>query len=488
MPATWKKLIEEANDRRMQGAAHIPKIIGHDASRQSIRLAQKIIDTAQLTPFIHVECQELAQCKSLSAKPGLVITNPPYGERLGEKESLTFTYQHLGSLFKQHFSNWRCSVFTGNPDLAKALKLGPESIYRFFNGPIPCQLLNFIIRPSPATQNKINMAPPTPHVARDPETAGLDFVNRLEKNIRKLQPVAEKNNITCYRLYDADLPDYSVAIDCYQNFIHIQEYAAPKTIDPEKAAKRLDLVLHHVQTLLNVPASHIFLKTRSKQKGLNQYQKQASSGHFHTVTETCAKFLVNFTDYLDTGLFLDSRPIRQWIFDHAKGKSFLNLFCYTGSATVYAALAKAANTTSVDLSATYLEWAKRNLALNGFAPDTHQFIQADCLQWLQTQPKKYELILLDPPTFSNSKRMLETLDIQRDQGMLIRLAMKHLTRDGTLIFVTNKHRFTLDDDLKKEFQITDFSKKSLPFDFQRYPIHQAYLLQHNAHRSSNAGQ
>lgn len=482
MPTTWKKLIAEAELRRAEGITHIPKIIGYDASRQSIRLAQTIIERAQLNPFIHLECKELATCRALSVKPGLVITNPPYGERLGEKESLTFTYQHLGTLFKEHFSDWRCSVFTGNPDLAKALKLGPESIYRFFNGPIPCQLLNFIIRkPHASKEAKILPDPATASIARDPETPGLDFINRLEKNWRKLHSIAEKNHVSCYRLYDADLPDYAVAIDLYQNFIHVQEYAAPKTIDPEKAAKRLDVALHHVHHFFQISAEHIFLKTRRQQKGLNQYQKQASTGQFHTIQEGPAKFLVNFTDYLDTGLFLDSRLIRQWIFAQAKGKHFLNLFCYTGSATVYAALAKAASTTSIDLSATYLEWAKRNVALNGLAPHTHQFIQADCLQWLSEERKKFDLILLDPPTFSNSKRMDQTLDIQRDQVTLIQSAMQHLTRDGTLIFVTNKRQFKLAPELKETFQITDFSKKTLPFDFQRYPIHQAYLIQHIRH-------
>jgi len=486
MPATWKKLVTEAECRRAEGMKHIPKIIGYDANRQSIRLAQEIIQRAQFNTVIHVECKELAACRALSAPPGLVITNPPYGERLGEKETLLFTYQHLGALFKEHFNTWRCSVFTGNPELAKALKLGPESIYRFFNGPIPCQLLNFIIRKPTAGNNiTVSLDCIAAQSTRDSKAPGLDFMNRLEKNWRILHSLAEKNHVFCYRLYDADLPDYAVAIDLYQNFIHIQEYAAPKTIDPEKAAKRLDLVLHHVQNLLRIPAEQIFLKTRSKQKGFKQYQKQASDGAFHTIQEGPAKFLVNFTDYLDTGIFLDSRLIRQWIFDHAQGKHFLNLFCYTGSATVYAALGKAASTTSIDLSATYLEWAKRNLALNGLAPNAHQFIQADCLQWLHDKSKKFDLILLDPPTFSNSKRMEQTLDIQRDQVTLIQSAMQHLTRDGTLIFVTNKRQFKLADELKEFFHIIDFSKKSLPFDFQRYHIHQAYLIQHKGHADSS---
>jgi 23S rRNA (guanine2445-N2)-methyltransferase / 23S rRNA (guanine2069-N7)-methyltransferase len=517
-PAIWKSLIEEAKTRREKGLLSLPKIIGYDAERSSMRIAEENIARAGLKGFIHVERRELAQVQTLSAPPGLVITNPPYGERLGEKEVLRFTYQHLGDIFKKDFSQWRCSVFTGNPDLAKALRLGPENIYHFFNGAIPCQLLNFVIRnktsvcstephKAPTNDSSLSTLAPSPSIPLPrgdreviPLTEGLDFANRLRKNLAKLEPTAKKENIRCYRLYDADLPDYAIAIDRYEDFVHIQEYSPPKSIDPEKAAKRLTLAIHHTADILQIPLSQIFLKTRQKQKGKNQYEKKIgvradqimtenttrgmieNSKRYHedfrTVHENSAKLLVNFTDYLDTGLFLDSRLIRKYIFEHAKNKNFLNLFCYTGSATVYAALAKAASTTSIDMSATYLAWAKRNLALNGLAPTKHHFIQADCLQWLEKNTQKFDLILLDPPTFSNSKRMEDTLDIQRDQVKLIDLAMKHLSKDGTLIFVTNKNNFKLDKILFEKYHVENITKKTQPFDFKRYEMHQAFLLHH----------
>ncbi len=471
-PVVWKNLLKEAQERREAGLLKLPKIIGYDADRSSIRMAQENIARAHLSAHIHVERRDLSQCKALTVAPGLVITNPPYGQRLGEKETLKFTYQHLGEMFKKEFSAWRCSIFTGNPDLAKALRLGPEKIYQFFNGAIPCQLLNFVIRPQQAFAEE---TPLKNEIAAPNE--GKDFANRLQKNMAKLEPLAKKADVQCYRLYDADLPDYAVAIDRYENFVHLQEYAPPKTIDPAKAEKRLQLALQHTAHILQVPMAKIFVKTRQKQKGKNQYEKQAGkSTGFFTIHEGPAKFLVNFTDYLDTGLFLDARQIRQYIFEHAKGKSFLNLFCYTGSATVYAALGKAASTTSVDMSATYLAWAKRNLALNGFSPHKHQFIQADCLQWLKENKQKFELILLDPPTFSNSKRMEGTLDIQRDHAALISLVMQHLTKTGALIFVTNKNNFKLDSGLQKSFSVKNMTEKTLPFDFKRHPAHQAYLF------------
>lgn len=470
-PKTWETILQAALARKEAGLKSIPRIVGYDGDLTALHLAQENITRVGLDKYIHTERRELAQIQPLSITPGLVITNPPYGERLGEIESLMFMYQHLGEIFKAHFQAWRCSVFTGNPDLAKALRLGPEKIYRLFNGAIPCQLLNFIVRP----KNPETTVPFIPKLAL---TEGQDFANRLKKNIQKLEPTAKRENITCYRLYDADLPDYAIVIDRYENQIHVQEYAPPKSIDPEKAARRLEVALHHISQILEIPENQCFLKTRIKQKGANQYHKQANLGKFYTVQEGPAKLLVNFIDYLDTGLFLDSRPIRQWIFERVSGKQFLNLFCYTGSATVLAALGKAARTVSVDMSATYLEWAKKNLALNGIAPTKHQFVQADCIQWLQTNTEKFELILLDPPTFSNSKRMEETLDIERDQLELIRFTMRHLTKDGTLIFVTNKKNFKLNPELIAEFSIEDVTDASLPFDFKRSISHQAYLIRH----------
>ncbi len=477
IPAAWKKFREEARERREQGLKNIPRIVGYDSDLAAIHIAQGSIQRMNLESFIHIEKRELAQCEGLSIKPGLVICNPPYGERLGEKSSLQFTYQHLGDLFKTYFNEWQCSVFTGNPELAKALRLGPENIYKFYNGTIPCQLLNFIIR-------KVQSVPPPKKLesatlsAPPPLPEAIDFANRLRKNSQQREAIAKRENVSCYRLYDADLPDYALAIDQYEDVYHVQEYAPPKTIDSQKAALRLEQAVAQIKNLFSLKNEQIFLKTRQKQKGLMQYQKQNKSGQFKTVREGELKFLVNLGDYLDTGLFLDSRWIRKWISKHTQGKNFLNLFCYTGSATVYAALGKAAKTVSVDMSKPYLEWAKRNLALNGFNPDKHQFVQADCLKWLKDNPQKFDVILLDPPTFSNSKRMEDTLDIQRDHLKLIDLAMQHLTKNGTLIFVTNKQNFKWDATINTKYQVDNITEKSLPFDFKRYKIHQAYFIQH----------
>jgi 23S rRNA (guanine2445-N2)-methyltransferase / 23S rRNA (guanine2069-N7)-methyltransferase len=283
--------------------------------------------------------------------------------------------------------------------------------------------------------------------------------------------------VSCYRLYDADLPEDAVAVGRYEQWLHIQEYAPPATIDPAKARERLEQVMAVLPAVLELPPEQIFLKVRQRQRGMNQYQRQSEQGHFHEVHEGPARFLVNFTDYLDTGLFLDHRITRRRLGELAKGRRFLNLFGYTGTATVYAALGGAVSTTTVDLSATYLDWARRNLEMNGIGGSRHELIQADCREWLAHAKERYDLIFLDPPTFSNSKRMEDTLDVQRDHVELLHQALRLLTPGGLLIFSTNHRRFRLNRDALNDWQIEDWSRATLPPDFARDPkIHQCHAF------------
>jgi len=283
-----------------------------------------------------------------------------------------------------------------------------------------------------------------------------------------------KNQISCYRVYDADLPEYAAAVDIYQGdstWVNVQEYEPPKTIDQHKADQRLAGLLAELPIVLDVPKEQVFLKIRRKQRSTEQYEKQGDSGRFHVITEGGCKLLVNFEDYLDTGLFLDHRPIRLLIQQQAQGKRFLNLFAYTGSATVHAAVGGAKSTTTVDMSNTYLNWAKNNLALNASVGD-HEFIQADCLEWLadaakQAIPRKYDLIFLDPPTFSNSKRMADVFDIQNDHVLLINNAIRLLAADGVLYFSTNFRRFKFDYRALSSLAIEDITASTIPEDFAR---------------------
>ena len=301
--------------------------------------------------------------------------------------------------------------------------------------------------------------------------------NRLRKNKKILEKWAAAKNIDCYRLYDADIPEYAVAIDRYANWVQITEYAPPKTIDTLKAHRRLQAIYKAVPQVLEIPNDFLAIKLRARQKGTSQYQKHAQTQHFEIVKEGKVLVRVNLWDYLDTGLFLDHRPIRFKIGEWANGKRFLNLFCYTAVASVHAAAGGAANTTSVDMSATYIEWAKRNFALNGLQGPQYQFIQDDCLRWLEHARGEYDLVFLDPPTFSNSKRMEDTLDVQRDHVWLIKNAVRVLALGGTLVFSTNLRRFKLDNFIYENYHVEDYTKKSLDKDFERNQrIHQCFLI------------
>ena len=316
------------------------------------------------------------------------------------------------------------------------------------------------------------------------------FFNRLRKNIRNIGKWARQQKITCYRLYDADIPEFSFALDIYTDIkgevsVHLQEYAPPATVNAADAAIRRRQALLATEQALELPAANISLKTRERQKGSNQYQAQEQGGEDLVVDEYGAKLYVNLHHYLDTGLFLDHRPVRRLVRKLAKDKSVLNLFCYTGSVTVQAALGGASRSVSVDLSKKYLYWAGRNLALNNLSLKQHQLVEADCQQWLKSCKDRFDMIFLDPPTFSNSKRTDHDLDIQRDHVSLIEACMKLLREDGLLIFSNNMRKFRLDPQVSETWDVEDYSKPSIDKDFQRNPkIHRVWLIRASSAVSS----
>ncbi len=310
------------------------------------------------------------------------------------------------------------------------------------------------------------------------------FANRLRKNLRITGKWARRAGVTCYRLYDADMPEYAVAIDVYQGqdkkWAHVQEYRAPAKVDPSRAAARLQEALTVIPQVLEIPNDQLYFKVREKKRGNSQYRRlTAGGGAFHEVTEGPCTFLVNFNDYLDTGLFLDHRMTRSMIGELAAGKRFLNLFAYTGTATVHAALGGARSTTTVDMSQTYTDWAIRNFERNNMSGRTNLVEQEDCLQWLDVSRRdRYDLIFLDPPTFSNSKRMeQDSFDVQRDHAGLIRKTARLLSNDGVLLFSTNFRQLHLDESGMTGLNVTDISRQTLPKDFERNPrIHKCFRI------------
>lgn len=308
-----------------------------------------------------------------------------------------------------------------------------------------------------------------------------DFINRLGKNLKHQLKWAKRQNLVAWRIYDRDIPQFPFAIDVYGEHIHLQEYDTGWLMQPENYQQWLDEVCEAVQFVVGFPKENIHLKQRIRQKGTAQYEKTGTNGNDFIVHENGRAFWVNLDKYLDTGLFLDHRNTRQKIGSIAAGKRFLNLFSYTGSFTVYAATGGAIYSETVDLSNTYLDWAKRNFQLNHMDLNVHQIVRADVFQYLVDavkQNKQFDLIVLDPPSFSNSKKMLDILDIQRDQAKLIDGAMRLLAQDGILYFSNNLRSFTLDDAIEVRYVAKDISKQSVTDDFRNKKIHQCWEIRH----------
>jgi 23S rRNA (guanine2445-N2)-methyltransferase / 23S rRNA (guanine2069-N7)-methyltransferase len=490
--AAWEELLIEARQRRENGLRRLPPIIGYDADSTAVRYALANVDRAGLRGLVHIEKRDLreAQPPREDGAPGLLAANPPYGERLGEEQALVSLYTCLGEIFRTRFPGWHGAVFTGNPRLAMRLGSRPAAAYNLYNGPIECSLL--LLPPAPTEPRREAAAV---RVIAEAGSGAEMLANRLRKNLKNLGRWARQAGICCYRLYDADLPEYAVAVDLYsgaggERWAHVQEYEAPATVDSGKAQERLRQALTVIPEILEMPPEHLFFKVRRRQKGAAQYGKMAAAGRFFEVLEGDCRLLVNFTDYLDTGLFLDHRTTREMIGRLAAGKSFLNLFGYTGAATVHAAAGGAAATVTVDMSRTYLDWARRNLELNGFAPQTHQLVTADCLEWLEREirggrpNRRFGLIFLDPPTFSTSKKMgSATFDVQRDHVAVIRKTAQLLEPGGILIFSTNFRKFKMDKDALTELALEDITRKTIPRDFERNPrIHQCWRISRRGER------
>jgi 23S rRNA (guanine2445-N2)-methyltransferase / 23S rRNA (guanine2069-N7)-methyltransferase len=482
----WERLRAEARERR---AARVVRrcILGSDADADAVRMSLANGEQAGVAEWLHVEKRSLSEivhpptAAAGAGDMGLIVTNPPYGERIGAESGLPALYSELGGVLRDRFQGWQAAILTGNPPLARNLGIYAKRTHRFFNGTIECRLLRFEL--DQASEQR-----PAEEVRADwsSRPGAQMFANRLRKNLQKLDPWAAREHIDCFRVYDADMPEYAFAIDLYgrgTRHVYVQEYAPPKTVDQESARERRREALAVLPEVLGVPISHVHSRVRKPQKGNEQYEKREDVAERHAVQEGGLKFWVNFRDYLDTGLFLDHRMVRAMLRDGAKGADFLNLFCYTGSATVYAAAGGARSTTSVDLSNTYLDWAHENLLLNGFGGREHELYRADCLEWLEEHEVKgprFDLIFVDPPTFSNSKRMEGVLDVQRDHVGMIRRSLKLMRPSGRLVFSTNYTRFKLDSEALADLRVEDISARTIPKDFERHTrIHRCFTIEFN---------
>jgi 23S rRNA (guanine2445-N2)-methyltransferase / 23S rRNA (guanine2069-N7)-methyltransferase len=473
----WQSLLDEARERARVGRESLSlRFFGSDADRRVIEAARANASVAGVSAFVRFEVRALEDISEAPAPKGLVVSNPPYDARLAADLGL---YRALGALLRGPCRDWAAGFIVADEAPGQAIGLRAEKRYALYNGAIACSLLRFV----PVAEQP-ERAPAQPKEL----TAGAEMVaNRLRKNLKKLSPWLKREGVSCYRAYDADLPEYSAAIDVYTAsdsaaaedrgiWLHVQEYQAPREIPEETTRRRLSELLQAAMAVFELPRARIALKTRAPQTRSTRYQKQDLRGHWLPVEEDGLKLQVNLFDYLDTGLFLDHRPARRMIRQQARGKRVLNLFCYTGVASVHAAAGGAAQTTSVDLSATYLEWAARNLGMNGYTGERHRLIQADVLAWLAQNRERFELIFCDPPTFSNSARAAD-FDMQRDHARLIRLCMDRLAPGGQLLFSNNFRRFRMDAGIEADFSVEEIGAASVPPDFARDPkIHRAFWI------------
>lgn len=467
-PQLWHGLLEQAEQRFKNARANFSGVLkGTDNDPRVIEIAKSNAKRLMLKDHIQFEVADATDITA-PAEAGLLVTNPPYGERLGEEVETLLLYRRFGRQLKAHFSGWNLSILAGDESLLKRLKLRSDKKYKFLNGALDVTLANYDL---------------TKEQPEFTENHSDDIANRLKKNFQKLSKWAAKEGVESWRLYDADLPDYNAAIDVYQDYLMVQEYAPPKTIPEGVAKDRLWHLLETISDVLPFAEDHILLKVRQRQSGKQQYEKrkEPEDSVVLTIKEYNAQFEVNLTDYLDTGLFLDHRLVRKELFDKCDDLDVLNLFAYTCSASVHAALGGSNRVVSVDMSKTYLRWGERNFALNHLNPRDYEFIQADCFQWLRSNRDgpKFDVIFLDPPTFSNSKRMDSTLDIQRDHVGLIKTAAHLLTDDGVILFSNNRRKFAIDEaGLEKAgFSVNDQTQASIPEDFKRHKgIHHYFIL------------
>jgi len=471
--ALWSSLRDEARLRADAGLrASTARFFGADRDAVVLGATKANAQAAGVAGFLTLAHRDVDAFRAPSGyETGLVISNPPYGGRLDDA-GLVQTYARLGERMREDFARWTVALLVADENLGRATGLKLVKRYKLFNGALPVELLLLDATPREVRE-------PAPQ--RDLSTGEQALANRLHKNEKHLRSWRKREHITCWRAYDADIPEYAAAIDVYQSeqeqtWLVVQEYAAPPEIPVATAQRRLREVVHAAARALAIPRAQVVVKQRRQQTPLQRYTRQEHGGQTLVVIEDELRLEVNLRDYLDTGLFLDHRPMRARVKALSARKRVLNLFCYTGTASVHAAAGGARSTVSVDLSATYLEWASRNFALNGVSGVGHRLVQADVRAWLAAESERFDVIFVDPPSFSNSARA-DDFEVQRDHVELLQRCARVLAPGGMILFSCNLRRFKLDAGIERDFVVSDITRASIPPDFARdQRIHRAYEL------------
>lgn len=471
----WEDLRESANGDIIPALDE--RIMGYDLDEQVLELARRHARRAGVADDVHLQQADFA---SLSSKRqhGCIITNPPYGKRLGAGDEAAEVYRAMPEVLRR-LPTWSHFVLTAVDGFERIVGQTADRRRKLYNGRIECTYYQFHGPPPGKAATRDRAIEPV--FGGRPEGADRqadEFASRLKKRARHLRRWPGRG-ITCYRLYERDVPDVPLAVDVYDGRLHIVEFERPNEHTPAQHAEWRDLMVRTAGEALGVPADRVHYKDKPKQRGTTQHEKVGDVGRAFVVTEQGLKFEVNLTDYIDTGLFLDHRQTRAMVRDEAAGKRFVNLFAYTGSFSVYAAAGGAASTTTVDLSGTYLDWAKRNMALNGFGGDAHRGVREDALGFIGSlgPGAHFDLAMVDPPTFSNSKRLDSDWDVQKDHGRLLAGLAKRMSRGGVVYFSTNFRRFKLDESALGGFDdVREISKQTVPEDFRNRRVHRCWRL------------
>ncbi len=489
----WQHAREEADDLQLSALPERP--IGTDLDAESLKLARYHAEQAGVAEDLHFQQRPFAELRS-QRKYGCTIMNPPYGLRLGEEREIAELYRTLPEVLRR-LPTWSHYILTAHPELEELVGQRADRRRKLFNAQIECTYYQFY-GPKPPKDKTNDPQAATRQAAREEQSAAMparqlapafgglreearrqaeEFANRLRKLARHLRRWPTKRGITCYRIYERDIPEIPLVVDRYEDALHIAEFERPHNRTAAQHADWLDFMVKTAAETLEVPRELVFVKHRARQRGAAQYERVDDCQAVRIVNEGDLKFQVNLSDYLDTGLFLDHRQTRAMVRDLADGKNFLNLFAYTGSFTAYAAAGGAAKTTSVDLSQTYLDWAEANLRLNGFEGPEHRFVREDASTFLSSLgDEKFDLAVVDPPTFSNSKRLEEDWDIQRDHAALLQLVIDRVTSGGVIFFSTNSRRFKFDEAALNGVTIREISRQTVPEDFRNQRIHRCWRI------------
>ena len=444
------------------------RIFGCDASDTALSYVRDNLAAAGVEQHVSLAVKELSDVEK-PAEGGILVCNPPYGHRLGDEGTLFLFYQALGDTLKRVFDGWTAYVFAAHGGNLKHLGLRPTRRHVLYNGSIECRLVEIPIRGVAGGESA------KPPGWRKPSAKAQMFANRIKKNKKKWGRWAKRSGIECYRIYDADIPEYNVAVDRYQSKAVVHIFQKERDAGDDRAKQRVQDVLMTLPEALGIDRDDLIVKVRRKHDEGDQYARISQQEAEMTVSEGDLRFVVNLEDRIDTGLFLDHRAVRAYAAEQCKGKRMLNLFSYTCSVSVAAAVGGAKQTTSVDLSNTYLDWGKKNFEANGLDPARHRFIRDDATRWMARDRNSYDWIFVNPPTFSRSKMSKGDFNIHKDHRGLIESAMSSLDRKGELLFTTHARAFELDEAITTRFHVEDVTKQFVPPDFTRYPF-QAFRL------------